>query len=105
MKNFPQLVGHRAKVSVRWHDFTHVHPPLSTDVNFGNALQQGNPLYFRIGKQLASPGIKKYGVTVDPMRFEDTFEFRPNRIMSFYVFVLLSGIDLLDKSCANHILM
>jgi hypothetical protein len=103
MENLPKRDGFRAVVGIRGHDVAHVLPPFLADGCLGDGVPARFILNLGVGEKLPGFGMKKDGVIVDTVLFEDSFQFRPDGPVTFLVFGFLAGIHGHDERFADHL--
>ena len=83
------------------HDIAHVLPPSLTDFRRGD----GRPLFlafdFGVAEELARLGMQEDRVVRNAVVFEDLLEFRPDRIVALFVFLLGAGVDRHEERFAD----
>lgn len=93
---------HRAVVWIGGHEIGHVFPPFLADRSLGDGVPLRFVFNFRIAEKLKRLLVKKYRVVVYSVLFERAFQLFPYRVVAFFVFGLLSGLDAHDECFANH---
>jgi len=102
VENFAQIHGLWGVVGVGRHDIAHVLPPLLAYWGLGDGLPLRFVLDFDIGKELVCLGVKKDGVVMCSVLFQDRFQIRPDWLVAPLVLFFLAGIYRHHKRFTDH---
>jgi len=102
MEDLSKRTLNRAVVGVGGHKVFHIGPPLSADIRLSNGIPAGLIFQFDIAEQLTTLLVQKNGVGFYAVCQKGLFKLRPDRIMPFFIFSFITGVNLHDKGLANH---
>ena len=81
----------------------HRGPPSLADLGFGDGLPALFVFDLDIGEELIGGGMRKDGVVVSAMAFQDLFQFGPDGPMAMLIFVLATGMNCHNECFSQHI--